>query len=583
MIENYTPQEQEYDEIFMILQMYHEKYPLAIKQIDRKKLESINLDDPKLTAIMNLHWQLFSLSDSVIMMNTNRNYRGASIILRNMMEITLLIQYFDKYPDEARRWNDFQRILMNKVFNIDKKTKTYYEYINLTFEGYEELIKNKGYRDTSHITKKYYKGALTFNPSFIRWNIDYEKYFPDVTNSDQILISSNYYDVLSKDAHLSFTLFESMDEDIEMELESLMQALSFTEIVLKIIFNEIRVFIPDETVSEMHLLLLSMLKVLDKNTFDRIIDEMAESFDNEKVNNHEIKTKGFIQLPMHNRQKIVHQANRPLPDDLVKEYQTEKKQNPKRTNFYFDLQERYFGISEKIIHVINDVDINDIEGTVNKELFTVLSAILFNNSIMVHTIIDFNNYRKYSESKAILRFIVESTQMVLYFHQHLYEIKRWGDFQQLCIQRSIFNENIKWYAKMRYGGFMSYLQDKKYPQEIFDLIDKNNYSYAKWFSPSFIHRQIDYGMISKEKDIKVKFQELADIISLHSHPSIAMLLYKNERLIDNEIFILGNAHEMYSIMVEVILSRYQKYLPKQKVDDLIEILKTPINEEKESS
>ena len=136
MIENYTPKEQEYDEIFMILHMYHEKYPLAIKEIDSKKFESINFDNQKLTAIINLHWQLFSLSDSVIMMNTNRNYRGASIILRNMMEITLLIQYFDKYPDEARRWNDYQRILINK--GIDKKT--YNKYIHLTFKGYKELI-----------------------------------------------------------------------------------------------------------------------------------------------------------------------------------------------------------------------------------------------------------------------------------------------------------------------------------------------------------------------------------------------------------------------------------------------------------
>ena len=62
-----------------------------------------------------------------------------------------------------------------------------------------------------------------------------------------------------------------------------------------------------------------------------------------------------------------------------------------------------------------------------------------------------------------------------------------------------------------------------------------------------------------------------------------MSLYKNERLIDDEIFILGSAYEMYIIMVEVILSRCQKYLPNQKVDDLIEILKTPINDEKESS
>ena len=583
MTENYTLQEQEYNEIFMILHIYHEKYPKAIKEIDWEILESTNLDDPKLTTILNLHWQLFSLSDSVIMMNSNRNYRGASIILRNMMEITLLIQYFDKYPDEARRWNDFQRILMNKVFNIDKKTKTYYEYINLTFEGYEELIKNKGYRDTSHITKKYYKGALTFNPSFIRWNIDYEKYFPDVTNSDQILISSNYYDVLSKDAHLSFTLFESMDEDIEMELESLMQALSFTEIVLKIIFNEIRVFIPEETATEMHLLLLSMLKVLDKNTFDRIIDEMAESFDNEKGNIQEIKTKGFIQLPIHNRQKIVHNANHPLRDDLVKEYQTEKKVNPERTNFYIDLQKIYCEISDKIIHIINDMDINEIEGTENKELLTVFSAILFNNSILVHTIIDFNNYHKYSESQAILRFIVESAQMVLYFNQHPKEIERWGDFQQLCIQKSVFNKNIKWYAEMDYEDFMSYLQEKNYPKEIFDLIDENNFFNAKWFSPSFIHRQIDYGMLSKERNIKGEFHELADLISLHSHPSIAMSSYKNERLIDREVSILGSAYEMYIIMVEVIFSRFQKYFPKQKVDDLIEILKTPINEEKESS
>jgi len=580
MIDNYTPQEQEYDEIFMILQRYHEKYPTVIKKIDWKKLESISLNDPKLTAIMNLHWQLFSLSDSVIMMNTNQNYRGASIILRNMMEITLLIQYFDIYPDEARRWNDYQKILVNKSFNIDKEP--YYKYIRLTFEEYEELVKNKGYKDTSHITKEYYKRALTFNPSFICWNIDYEKYFPDITNYDQRLNSRNHYDILCKDAHLSFTLFELMDKDIEVEFEHLMMALSFTEIVLKIIFNEIRAFIPEETAREMHLLLLSMLKVLDKNTFDRIIDEMVESFDNEKVNIQEIKTKGFIHLPVHNGQKIIHEAHIILRDDLVKEYQTEKKQNSERMNLYIDLQETYCEISDKIIHIINDIDINEIEGTENKKLFTVLSAILLNNSILVHTIIDFNNYRKYSESQATLRFIVESAQMVLYFHQHPNEIWRWGDLQQLCIKRTVFNENIKWYAEMDYEDFMLYLHEKKYPKQIFDIINEKNYSSAKWFSPSFIHWQINYGMLSKEMNLKRTFHKLADIISLHSHPSIAMSLYQNERLIDDEIFILGRAYEMYIIMVEVILNRFQKYLPNEKVDNLIEILKTPINEEKES-
>jgi len=452
--------------------------------------------------------------------------------------------------------------------NIDKKT--YNKYIHLTFKGYKELIKNKRYRDTFHITKKYYKKALTFNPSFIRWNIDYEKCFPDVTNNDQILISSNYYDILCKDAHLSFTLFKPLDKDIEVELEHLMTALSFTEIVLKIIFKEIRPFIPEETAKEMHLLLLSMLKVLDKKTFDRIIDEMAESLEKEKVNFQEFKTKGFIQLPLHNEHKIDHNANFSLRDDLVKDYQTEKKQNPKRTNFYFDLQKRYCGISDKITHIINDVDINEIEGTENKELLTVLSAILFNNSLLVHTIIDFNNYRKYSESQAILRFIVESAQMVLYFHQHPNEIERWGDLQKLCIRRSVFNDNIKWYTKMDYKDFMSYLQEKNYPKEIFDLIDEKNFFNAKWFLPSFIHRQIDYGMLSKERNIKGEFHELADLISLHSHPSISMSSYKNERLIEHEISILGSAYEMYIIMVEVTLSRFQKYFPKQKVDDLIE-------------
>ncbi|MBZ0175609.1 MAG: DUF5677 domain-containing protein (plasmid) [Candidatus Methanoperedens sp.] len=577
MTENYTQHEQEYDEIYMILLIYHEKYPIAIKEIDREMLESINLNNPKLTAIINLHWQLFSLSDSVIMMNTKRNYRGASIILRTMMEITLLIQYFDKYPDEARRWIDFQGILMNKV--VDKKT--YNEYSHLTFEGYEELIKNRGYRDTSHITKEYYKRSLTFDPIFICSNIDYEKYIHGLTNYEQKRNLRNYYNILSNDVHPSFTLFEPLEKDIEVELENLMTALSFTEIVLKIIFNEIRTFIPEKTANEMHLLLLSMLKVLDKNTFDKIID-MLESSDNDKVNIQEIKTKGFIQLPIHNGQKIIHEANCPLPDDLVKEYQTERKQNPKRTNFYFDLAKRYFGLSEKTVYVI-DLDINKIEGDENKDLFSVLSAILLNNSILIHTIIDFNNYRKYSESQAILRFIVESAQMVLYFHQHPNEIKRWGDLQQLCIQRSIFNENIKWYAAMDYEGFRSYLQEKKYPKKIFNLINEKNYSSAKWFSPSFIHWQIDYGTLYKEKYMKDVFHELSDIISLHSHPSIATSLYKNERLIDEEIFILSTAYEMYIIMVDVILSRYQKYFPKQKVDDLIEILNTPIKEEKESS
>ena len=172
--------------------------------------------------------------------------------------------------------------------------------------------------------------------------------------------------------------------------------------------------------------------------------------------------------------------------------------------------------------------------------------------------------------------------MVLYLHQPPCEIKRWGDFQQLCIQRSVFNEDINWYAEMDYKGFISYLHEKKYQKQIINRINKTNYFSAKWFSPSFIHWQIDYGVLSKENNSKEIFHRLADIISLHSHPSIAMLSYKNERLIDDEIFTLSSAYEMYIIMVEVILSRYQKYFPKQKVDDLIEILKTPINDEKKS-
>ena len=50
--------------------------------------------------------------------------------------------------------------------------------------------------------------------------------------------------------------------------------------------------------------------------------------------------------------------------------------------------------------------------------------------------------------------------MVLYFHQYPNEIERWGDLQQLCIQRYVFNENIKWYAEKDYEDFMFYLEEK---------------------------------------------------------------------------------------------------------------------------
>ncbi len=573
MNENYTPQEQEYDEIFMIFQFYHEKYPKAIKEIDQNMMESINQSNPKLVAMINLHWHFYSLADSVIMMNTNRNYRGASIFLRSMMEIMLLILYFDKYPDEARRWNDFQTMLINKVLKID--TKTYFDYIYQTFEEFEKHIKKKGYRDTSHLTQKYYKEALKFNPSFIRWNVDYERYFTDVTNIDLILLSDIYYDIFSKDVHLSFTIFELIDKDIEVELEYLKTALSFTEIVLKIIFQEIQPIISEEATNEIQLSLLSMLKVLDKNAFNKLIDKMSESSDDDKEKIQDIKNKGFIQLPVHKGCRIVHDANRPLRDDLVKEYQTEKRQNPERTNFYFDLEKRYREISNKMIHIISNVDINEIEGIENKELLTILSAILFNNSILVHTITDLNYYRKYSESQAILRLIVESAQLVLYFHQHPYEVERWGDFQQLCIQRTVNSEDTKWYIKLDYDGFISYLREKGYPHEIFDLIDGKNYTSSKLFAPSFIHKQIDYDTINKDKDIKGMFHELADILSLYSHPSEVISSYKNERLIEEEIFLLDNALWMYIIMIDTILSRYQKYFSKQEIDDLVELIGKP--------
>jgi len=568
--DEYTPEEQEYDEIFLLLLKYHQEFPKILKEIDKKTWKKFN-EKPNISAIINLHWQMFSISDSIVMFNTQGNYRSASILLRTMMELMLYVYYFDRYPDEARRWKEFQNLQMEKVLGIDKKS--YYEYLKFSYDEFVEYLKERKYQNISHITEKYYKQAQRFDPSFLRWNVDYERYFKDISNYEEIQMSCEIYDILSKETHPTFTLFEPSEKDIEIELWNIKSALSFTETVLKIIFQEIQDHISEKSYEELHLLWLSMLKVLDKKSFDNYFDSMNDLSDGEKEEIQYIKEKGFLHLPVHDGCRLVHDRNKPLRDDLVKEYQNERKQNPKQAKEYFDLQKEYFEISSKMVDMCMKVNIKDIVEDLDKDLFTLLSALLFNNSILVYTITHLNYYRKYSESRVILRSIVESAQMMMYFYQYPFEMRRWYEVQGLCIQKVTKTENIGWYWNLDLEGLLSHFKKQGYPEETKALVNERNLSSAKWFTPSFIHRQIDYQTIIGHRGMRETFHQLADFTSLHTHPSVAMSFYRNERLLGDEIFSLGNACQMYYVMMEIMLDRFQDFFLEEDVEEIGRLFK----------
>jgi len=90
----------EYEEIFILFRKYHMIMPQLIKSID---LKSIDKGEKRHfhKVLINLHWHIYSLSDSVIMMNACLKYNEAGLFLRTMMENSLLLQYLYQYPEEA--------------------------------------------------------------------------------------------------------------------------------------------------------------------------------------------------------------------------------------------------------------------------------------------------------------------------------------------------------------------------------------------------------------------------------------------------------------------------------------------------
>lgn len=256
---------QEYNEIFILFRKYQMIMPQLIKSMD---LENIDKSEKRHfhKVLINLHWHIYSLSDSVIMMNACLRYNEAGLFLRTIMEISLLLQYMYQYPEEAERWIEFQELFLCKSSKKDEYMKlNYNEFIDyLDKNGYEQVIRL--------IDEKNFRNAKMFTPGFIRQFVDHERFFSDGTNMQLRQGSNNLYDILSKYSHPSVAAFEGPSKDIEIELENIQMALNFVDIICRIFYSEFENLLSKEMLTELDLLNISIMRIFDKKQYDSLID-----------------------------------------------------------------------------------------------------------------------------------------------------------------------------------------------------------------------------------------------------------------------------------------------------------------------
>jgi hypothetical protein len=562
----------EYEGIFILLHKYHMILPQLIKSMD---LESIDKGKKRHfhKVLINLQWHIYSLSDSVIRMNACLKYNEAGLFLRTMMENYLLLQYLYQYPEEAKRWIEFQELFLNESSEKD-------EYMKLKYDEFIDYLDKKEYKQVIQlIDERNFHNAKMFNPGFIRQFVDHELFFSDGTNMQLQQGSNNLYDILSKYSHPSVAAFEGPSKDIEIELENIKLALNFVDIICRIFYSEFNNLLSKEMLTELDLLNLSIMRVFDKKQYGILIDLATKDSNISKEAIQKMKNDGLLVQPYEMGMRIHLEVDGPLDQKLLDEYAFEMDKDKDTMEKLLKLHGFFYSISDKIKTIYKNLDADKIEDIGEERLFLQI-LFMFHRviSCFIDSIIHLNCYKKYSEVNALSRYVMESSFLIYYFHQYPYEAKRWLDFQNISLLRHTEKKDNWWYRDLDFLDFKSYLLEKGY-SEIANNINPNNFKGAKWFAPSFIRKKVNYDRLfnTTEKEIRWSVKDLYNLKSMFIHPSIATSLYKNKRNINQELGTLTITYLFFDAVNEILLSEYGDLIPEDMKND-VEALINKANE-----
>ncbi len=561
----------EYEEIFLVIRKYQTIIPKIVKSMDLDKINQLSKEHPFYMILINFNWQIYSLSDSVIMMNSLNRYNEASLFLRTMMETTLLLQYLNQFPQEAKRWLEFQDLWLLKFSKKDE----YQRYISLDYPKFIRYLQEKGYGQViQHINKRNFRKAKKFDPGFIRQFVDHERFFTDGTNYQQRQGSNALYDILSKYSHPSFVVFEGPYKDIEIELENIKIALNFVDVICKLFCIEFKDFLPKEMTFELKLLNLCIVKIFDKKQYDSLIDRMMDS-DISKETLEKIKNDGLMEQPYKKGMRIQFDASGPLDKELSDEYILEMDTNKEVMERFLLMQSTFYSISDNIKKIYRSIDEEKlINAGKDRWFLNILSSFHRVISCFIDSIIMVNHYKKYSEASSLLRYIIESTFIVQYLYQYPTEVKRWLELQDMFVLRHTKGQDNRGYMNTNLSQFKKYLMEKGY-SEVVNEINQSNYEDAKWFSPSFIRKMVDYKRLfhTDDKSMNDTIRDLYDIESKHIHPSVRYFFLKNKRDLKQEVDIITIAYSFFDVFNEILLTEYGELVPKDmknNVESLIE-------------
>lgn len=191
-LENENIQHEEIMDPFQLSYTLQEKLDRCFMDIKN----STEIHDEKLLNFISAFLSdSFKLFETVFYLNCRRNYIESKIVQRIILENTLLIRYLGEYPEECKRWWEYQQIMAESIFSGDGMRKYYtvnpekfesdilegYVTIESVFEGgglklYREigfdefcnyLEENDYEKVKNQITKQNFEGAKFFKPKFL--------------------------------------------------------------------------------------------------------------------------------------------------------------------------------------------------------------------------------------------------------------------------------------------------------------------------------------------------------------------------------------------------------------------------------
>lgn len=469
--------------------------------------------------MFNLFRYIVNMTDISFIMAEKNKWSEAGIFLRTNLEQMELMQYFNEYPDEAKRWLIQNRD--SKILNAAKtlsNSKEYKKYLNkYEFNGSSDKI----------ITNKNWKNIRDFKPNFIADFIQHKfpvnDFYPDDIEDHFRYVR----DVLSMDVHPTVIAFSPPTDLYVHELWYKRNAIVIFESAFQLMVFHFHDYFQGEILKDFVRLNTAVKKYfffpsldiktdlsegLEKGLFHYCIKEdiiklieYVDALNGNLLQPVLIPNINIIAGPTIQDADTIITESKCLLDSISNQIGAIDNKNL----YYLDVQAHHF----------------------------IYFAFLFINHIigLLESIYVLHQKNDYCCAGQLMRLILEENQLITYMSKYPGEIIRWNDLNMMSGRAYYQNDNQKdgnpnlnkedseKYKQINYAKFEQYLNDNNY-RDALTILNKNNFSGMKWFSPSFIRNIISMDKITND-DLAHHYGFLSKMF----HPSEIPEIFSGDR------------------------------------------------------